>query len=56
MSTCKAQCQEPPGYWHTHTCGRRSVTEREGLPLCKQHATKADKSSFYIAEWKRGPR
>lgn len=54
--TCQAQCEEPPGYWHTHTCDRRSKTDRHGVLLCAQHAKMADKRPHLLDYWKRGPR
>lgn len=54
-TTCQAQCEEPPGYWYTHTCTRNATTERQGMPLCTQHARMADKHTFLIRKWKRGP-
>lgn len=57
MSTviCCAQCEEPPGYWHTHTCGRRATTTHHGVALCTQHARMADKRPHLVEQWKRGP-
>lgn len=34
---CVAQVSEPPGYWHSHTCGKPAKGEREGQPVCGIH-------------------
>lgn len=35
---CAAEVWEPPGYWHTHQCPRRSKgVGRDGAPLCGTH-------------------
>lgn len=54
--TCRAQCEEPPGYWHTHTCPRNATTQRESLPLCAQHARMAEKRPHLISIWRKGPK
>ena len=35
---CGAVCNEPPGYWHTHRCGKRAkFVARDGVPVCGIH-------------------
>ena len=40
VDRCEFIVSEPPGYWHTHQCTRKSKDVIENVPLCGIHLKK----------------